>query len=69
MPFSTDAERVERYRDHAAKVRDIASDVPNPKTRAMLEGMAREWEQMADSVERLVIAIPAKKNGARKHAP
>ena len=70
MPF-TQAERVQRYRKHAVKVREIAKlDSVSTKVSGMLEGMAREWEQMADSAERQYMAsIPAKPNGAGKHTP
>ena len=70
MPF-TQAQRVQRYRVHAAKVREIAKLASgNTKVAGMLEGMAREWEQMADSAERQYTAsIPAKPNGAGSHAP
>jgi hypothetical protein len=56
--------RAERYRDHAAKVRDIAKDVPNLKTRRMLEDMAREWEKMADAV-----APPIPPPKPNRHSP
>ena len=71
MPFSQ-AERVQRYRVHAAKVREIAKLASaNIKVTGMLEGMAREWDQMADSAERQYLAtIPApKRNGATKPTP
>ena len=70
MPGTQD-ERVQRYRKSAAKVREIAKlDSVSTKVSVMLESMAREWEQMADSAERQYTAtIPAKLNGASKPAP
>ena len=57
--MSNDAERVQRYRQHAAQLRELAKEVNQESTRAMLEAMAREWAQVADSTERVqVIPFP-----------
>jgi hypothetical protein len=62
-------ERADRYREHADKLRDIAKDVANPKTRAMLETMARDWEDMADlALRQDMSAADAKHDRADKRS-
>jgi hypothetical protein len=53
-------ERAQRYRAHAARLREVARDVANPKTRALLETMARDWEHVADAVPQQESAAGAK---------
>ena len=64
--MSNDAERVQRYRRHAAMLRELAKEVNQEGTRAMLEAMAREWAQVADSTERVqIIPFPRRASAGR----
>jgi hypothetical protein len=50
---STRRERVARYRRHAAAVRAKADEVRDPTVRQQLLDIARQYEALATSIERL----------------
>src|SRR5262245_6361587 len=50
----TDADKARRYRERAAQVRSIITDVVEQKTKDALETAARDYEEMAARLEAMV---------------